>query len=301
MTMPVRNNGLKGYIYRDAKDVKQPPVTRWNDQIRGWEAFDVEGSHFTYRYDPSRGKTNDPRAFVNLDGESIMDLYERSYRIDRWKGPTKKSREYLTKGFRDTQSFVDQFNDLCFAKIRVVSSSEIVADHWKKDRESREEYARDIIPYIDYRKGEIYRGVIVDDPAFDTNITQVEWVDTRESIPMAGTRIHKEYEKPMIGETDAIYYLERGMQDELKRSRGRHERRYRVDYIYDNYELTEDQIRSLGIDNPMGDWEIDRGETFTNKGGVKISVVRTKNRKNSKAVAKKAPVRKPARRIKRSR
>ena len=281
--MVVRSNALKGYIYRQ----KGTPNPIKNSQ------YYVEGQMYEpteellFRYYPSKGKTSDPRAYVNGLGQDLVDLLWLV--SSNTSNPTKKLREFGTHGFRDQASMIKQFNDFSYCRIYAVPEG-IVSngwqnmsdDDWRKDYragknpEHKHVFFNDAWTYSDWKNDEVFRGRIIDDPKTKENDPSINWVESEKDIPKG--KEYMDFPKNRVGRYDA-QSLEKGMRDVIRNAAPPKSRKYTVTAPYTNI-LNERQLKEIGItpeDMKIGDWRYYEG-----KGGMKYNVRRSESVKSRK-------------------
>jgi len=290
----IRNMALKGYIYRDPDAANPLPFRdRYN------EYSDPEGTEVYFVYNPSRGEESDPNAYINNRGETLVDLANNTAFYSN--GPTKKLKEFGTKNFRSKDSMIKQFGEATHRTIYSIPNG-VVANDWQSESDDSWRAKRcqdESYPfpehrwfsqagqYSDWRSGRVYRGRIIDVPGEpDSDDVTIIDVDSERDIPK-GT-IFLDYPEIALGSYEHKEKAEK-MAYDIRNAKGRADRRYSLDYAYGGYNLTERQIRNVGIEK-IDDMKLGEMKYYENKDGIKFKVTRSaslKSERPRKRVAKK--------------
>lgn len=288
---------LKGYIVRrpDAPN----PITR-DQYYQPGDIADPKGTPLLFEYKPELGDTSDPRAYVNNLGQNLIDLLWLLCEDEN--NPKKALREYGQHKFRSRESMIKQFNELSYNAIRVCGN-DILSNEWvnmsrrkwlegyRADKEGAPKQERVWLekadPYANWKNGKVYSGVIIDDPDQRGNSKEIAYVDSPDQLPKG--RVVKEY--PLNYDDYVVKRYEEGMKREIQNAAPQAERRYRIDKAYAIGEVTEDELKDLGIN--VGDMKLGE-DRYVTSGKMTYSVHRSKDTK-PKAKTK-APKKKTTRR-----
>ena len=289
--MPVRSNALRGYIYKDPNAAN--PLL-YNDN-NGYGYFDPVGTELYFEYVPQKGAESDPNAYINSIGQSIVDLAW----LVSWNtnNPTKKLREFGHKNYRNKDSMIKQFYEAANHQIHSVPNG-ILAEDWQSESDDawRQRYRQDktiksperkffhgAYEYAAWKRGESYRGRIIDDPNYDGSGEAVKFIDRESDIPKG--KVFKDYPKVSTGKYQ-LDWTKEDMEKDIKDAAKRNDRRYYIRNTYGGYDLTERQVKNLGIDK-IDDMKVGETKWYDNKDGITFSIERSKSPKARKYGPKK--------------
>ena len=273
---------LKGYIVRrpDAPN----PIPR-EPGYRPGEMTEPEGTPLLFKYKPELGDISDPKAYVNNLDQNLVDLLWLLCEDEN--NPKNALREYGQHKFRTRESMIKQFNELSNNAI-IVCGNDILSRKWvnmsrrkwlegyNADREGapKQEFMwwGGADPYANWKNGKVYSGVIIDDPNQRGNSMEIAYVDSPDQLPRG--RVVKEY--PLDYDNYMSKRYEESMKREIQNAAPQNERRYRIDRAYVIGEITEDELKGLGIE--VGDMELHEKKTVQSR-KVYYEVNRSKDTK----------------------
>jgi len=281
--MPIGNKALKGYIYRDPQAAN--PLAYRNSGGNG-QIVEAEGTPVYFRYEPSIGKESDPNAYINNQGQSLVDLaWVVSTNTAK---PTTKLKDFGKKNYRSKESMIKQFCDATNRQIYDIPNG-VVSCEWQSESDDswREKYHADknyplpehvwfsdAYQYSAWKRGESYRGRIIDVPG-EPDSEEITITEVRSEREIPEGRVFMDYPQVAVGRHERDHRAEQ-MENDIKNARKRGDRRYSIRYAYGGGNLTEAQVKELGIEK-IDDMSLYEDKYYYTKSGVAFQVTRSRN------------------------